>query len=245
MAEKNKRSGKKIILTLFILILIIIGALFFLTSPDFILQNIEVTGNKEIQTERIIEYSRMKKGKNIFVQRYFKGKFELEEQEVVEKANFKFKLPNTVVIEIIERKAEYQISSPKGYYVIDNQGYILKKHDEKQEYIMINNLKTNLEQEKRLIHEDLLVLEKINKIVQTIESYEFKYMVTDIELVKDDFVIGLKKEKKKIILDSDIIDIRGKMVMIKEIILRNKGKEGEIYLNKNIKREYFVFKEKV
>lgn len=243
--EKNKKSGKKLLITLLILIILICLVIFLLTSPEFTLQNIEVYGNKEIQTERIIEYSRMKKGKNIFVQRYFKGKFELEEQQVIEKVSFNFKFPNTIKINVKERKAEYQISAPKGYYVIDNQGYILKKFDEKQEYIMINNLKTNLEQEKRLILEDLLILEKINKITQTIDRYSFKEMITDIELNNDNFIINLKKEKKKIILDSELVDIRGKMVMIKEIIDRNKGKEGEIYLNKNIKREYFVFKEKV
>lgn len=243
--EKNKKSGKKLLITLIILLLLICLVIFLLTSPKFILQNIDVSGNKEIQTERIIEYSRMKKGKNIFVQRYFKGKFELEEQQIIEKVSYKFKFPNTIEINITERKAEYQISAPKGYYVIDNQGYVLKKYDEKQEYIMINNLKTNLEQEKRLILDDLLILEKINKITQTVEKYNFKKMITDIELDNDNFIINLRQEKKKIILDSDLVDIRGKMVMIKEIIERNKGKEGEIYLNKNIKREYFVFKEKV
>jgi len=55
----------------------------------------------------------------------------------------------------------------------------------------------------------------------------------------------LKDEKKKIILKEELTELRAQISISKHIIETEKGKEGEIFNDKNQKRSYMVFREKI
>ena len=111
---------------------------------------------------------------------------------------------------------------------------------------MLLGLKTtSLSDKKRIDREDLDILEKINKIKYVLDYYELTNKVTSIEKKDRQFILDLKDEKKKIVLKEELTELRAQISISKYIIETEKGKEGEIFNDKNQKRNYMVFREKI
>ena len=65
--EKKRRKKRKIKLIVCVLIAIILGVtMYFLKSPTFKIKNIEITGNSQLDNNKIIEQSGIELGKSMF-----------------------------------------------------------------------------------------------------------------------------------------------------------------------------------
>ena len=246
MVEAEKGNGKKIIFTILFVIIFTACLVFCLTSDMFKVRKIEVKNASNLDIDKIKTDSGIVEGRNIFLQRYFKGMFKLKENARIQDVKIYPVFPDKIEIYVEERNENYQISDENGYYIIDKNGYILRKSDELQKIIMLLGLKTtSLSDKKRIDREDLDVLEKINKIKYVLDYYELTNKVTSIEKKDRQFILDLKDEKKKIVLKEELIELRAQISISKHIIETEKGKEGEIFNDKNQKRNYMVFREKI
>ena len=223
MGEAEKGNGKKILFTILFAIVFTGLMVFALTSDIFKVRSIEVKNVKNLDIDKIKKDSGIIEGRNIFLQRYFKGMFKLKENARIQEAKIYPVFPNKIEIYIEERNENYQIA------------------DE-----MLLGLKTtSLTQKNRIDREDLDVLEKINKIKYVLDYYNLTDKVTSIEKKDRQFILDLKEEKKKIILKEELTELRAQISISKHIIDTEKGKEGEIFNDKNQKRNYMVFREKI
>ena len=239
MGEAEKGNGKKILFTILFAIVFTGLMVFALTSDIFKVRSIEVKNVKNLDIDKIKKDSGIVEGRNIFLQRYFKGMFKLKENARIQEAKIYPVFPNKIEIYIEERNENYQIADENGYHIID-------KNDELQKVIMLLGLKTtSLTQKNRIDREDLDVLEKINKIKYVLDYYNLTDKVTSIEKKDRQFILDLKEEKKKIILKEELTELRAQISISKHIIETEKGKEGEIFNDKNQKRNYMVFREKI
>ena len=246
MVEAEKGNGKKIIFTILFVIIFTACLVFCLTSDIFKVREIEVKNASNLDIDKIKTDSGIVEGRNIFLQRYFKGMFKLKENARIQDVKIYPVFPDKIEIYVEERNENYQISDENGYYIIDKNGYILRKSDELQKIIMLLGLKTtSLSDKKRIDREDLDVLEKINKIKYVLDYYELTNKVTSIEKKDRQFILDLKDEKKKIVLKEELTELRAQISISKHIIETEKGKEGEIFNDKNQKRNYMVFREKI
>ena len=246
MVEAEKGNGKKIIFTILFVIIFTACLVFCLTSDMFKVRKIEVKNASNLDIDKIKTDSGIVEGRNIFLQRYFKGMFKLKENARIQDVKIYPVFPDKIEIYVEERNENYQISDENGYYIIDKNGYILRKSDELQKIIMLLGLKTtSLSDKKRIDREDLDVLEKINKIKYVLDYYELTNKVTSIEKKDRQFILDLKDEKKKIVLKEELTELRAQILISKHIIETEKGKEGEIFNDKNQKRNYMVFREKI
>ena len=246
MVEAEKGNGKKIIFTILFVIIFTACLVFCLTSDMFKVRKIEVKNASNLDIDKIKIDSGIVEGRNIFLQRYFKGMFKLKENARIQDVKIYPVFPDKIEIYVEERNENYQISDENGYYIIDKNGYILRKSDELQKIIMLLGLKTtSLSDKKRIDREDLDVLEKINKIKYVLDYYELTNKVTSIEKKDRQFILDLKDEKKKIVLKEELTELRAQILISKHIIETEKGKEGEIFNDKNQKRNYMVFREKI
>lgn len=246
MVEAEKGNGKKIIFTILFVIIFTACLVFCLTSDMFKVRKIEVKNASNLDIDKIKTDSGIVEGRNIFLQRYFKGMFKLKENARIQDVKIYPVFPDKIEIYVEERNENYQISDENGYYIIDKNGYILRKSDELQKIIMLLGLKTtSLSDKKRIDREDLDILEKINKIKYVLDYYELTNKVTSIEKKDRQFILDLKDEKKKIVLKEELIELRAQISISKHIIETEKGKEGEIFNDKNQKRNYMVFREKI
>ena len=246
MGEAEKGNGKKIIFTILFVIIFTACLVFCLTSEMFKVRKIEVKNASNLDIDKIKIDSGIVEGRNIFLQRYFKGMFKLKENARIQDVKIYPVFPDKIEIYVEERNENYQISDENGYYIIDKNGYILRKSDELQKIIMLLGLKTtSLSDKKRIDREDLDILEKINKIKYVLDYYELTNKVTSIEKKDRQFILDLKDEKKKIVLKEELTELRAQISISKHIIETEKGKEGEIFNDKNQKRNYMVFREKI
>ena len=246
MGEAEKGNGKKIIFTILFVIIFTACLVFCLTSDIFKVREIEVKNASNLDIDKIKTDSGIVEGRNIFLQRYFKGIFKLKENARIQDVKIYPVFPDKIEIYVEERNENYQISDENGYYIIDKNGYISRKSDELQKIIMLLGLKTtSLSDKKRIDREDLDILEKINKIKYVLDYYELTNKVTSIEKKDRQFILDLKDEKKKIVLKEELTELRAQISISKHIIETEKGKEGEIFNDKNQKRNYMVFREKI
>ena len=123
------------VLLLFILLLIV------LLLPDFRVQHVEITGNKYLNVESILEVADISTGDhllgrvsggvaNIFGFRYGHLESELMEQfPAIESVSVSARFPSGVQISISERMKIAYIRLPDGYVEIDKDGYVLSISD--------------------------------------------------------------------------------------------------------------------
>ena len=251
---KKKRKRKNPILFLIkwtSVILLLIGTIIFiLTTPMFNIKNINISGIEHLTEEQVISLSELNKNENLFKNSKSKITSNIKQTPYVESVIIKRKLPDTIDIQIKERKRSYMLKFVNGYVYIDTQGYILEISEEKLELPIISGYKT--EEEKisegnRLITEDLENLNNVLKITNSLEEIDVaKEIITNIDISnKEDYTVYLESEKKTIHF-GDASNLSNKILYVKAMIDSEKDIEGEIFVNGDLNNKFRpFFREKV
>ena len=246
--EIKKINGKKIAISISILLFIAIGGtIYYLTTPAFNIANIEVHGNEKNSVETYISLSRINIGStNIFgitsgnIIKYIK------ENSYVENVTVKRKLPNTIELYITERKVSYQINYSNSYIYLDNQGYILEISEEKKDIPIIKGLssiKENIQIGQRLKEEDLIKLNVVFKIINYCKYNTIENKITSIDVTDGkNYILIFEEEQKKVYL-GDASNISERLSMLKTILKNETGKKGEIFMNGDLKEDKVYFRE--
>ena len=246
---KKDNKASKIIKYLSILFLIIIAILLFFMSPIFYIEEIRINGNNIITTNEYIELSNLKIGQNIYKTSKKQIKSNIKKNAYVEKVYVSRKLPNIVEITIQERERTFMLELENNEYAyINNQGYILEKDYNKLDYVTITGFSTKIENiivGNRLCDEDLKRLENVLKIVDAAQISNLAQYITKIDIQdKSNYKLILEGEKKTVYL-GDITSISTRMLYLKAILEKEKGIEGEVFINGNVNTDKAYFREKV
>ena len=252
--QENKRRKRikkiKFFVKLILLIGIIAGGITFaLTSPIFNIKSINILNNNKIPSDTIISLSGLKNEENIF--KFYKRNIieKIKENPYIEDVEIKRKLPNTVEINVTERVEAYNIEYMGKYAYINTQGYILEISEDSKNMPIIQGTTTKKEDivpGNRLNNEDLQKLEQVIKITSSIKEAGLDGQVITIDISDEkNYSIYLNDEKKMVYL-GDGSNLSNKMLYVQAIIEKEKGKEGEIFVNGDLNSGFHpYFREKV
>lgn len=240
--ERKRRIRKekrlkiiKAILKIILFIAIIAGiAAFLLVSPVFNINEISVSGNNKIQATEIESLSQLNIEQNIF--RFSKEtvKNNIKQNAYIDSVEIKRKLPNKIEINVTERTPAYQIKFGNAFAYIDEKGNILEINEEDLKLPLITGYKTQVEDFKAgnmMQEEDVTKLDTVNSIIRVSKSNEIYDMITSIDITNDEeYKVEFKGEEKTAYL-GDASNINDRILLLKEILLKEKGNQGEIFIN--------------
>lgn len=244
--KKKKRNKRiKLVLKIALLVGIIIGGIAFaMISPIFNIKNIQVANNDQVNSETIISLSELKTQHNIF---QFSGIVianKIKENAYIKEVKIHRKIPDTIQIEVEERKHSYSVDFLGKYAYIDKQGYILEIAEDSKQKIIIQGITTPEEQilvGNRLSSQDLERLEDIIKVKNAAKEYNLDTKLTSIDITdKNEYSIYLEEEKKKVYL-GDNTNLSNKLLYVNAIIEEEKGKAGEIFANGDLNNKFRVY----
>ena len=247
--EKKKRRHIFRFIKWTTLITLIIGVgIYFLLSPYFNIKSITTNGNKKITSEEIISLSGIQLEENMFKISRSKVEQLIKTNAYIESVDLKRKLPDSIEIQVVERKPAYMLMLGNAYVYINSQGYILELSKEKLELPIITGFSTvedQIQVGNRLNTEDLEKLSSVIQIMDSANSNELGSLITKINIEdKQDYVLELESEDKTVHL-GDTSNLSTKMLYIKTVLENEKDKEGEILVNTDLNSKGAIFREKV
>lgn len=234
--KKKQKRNNKIVKFIIILLIIIATVIFAFVSPIFNISEINVNGTEKIDVQTIISLSDLKLGDNIFKNNKKDIKNKIMENAYIDNVTVKRVLPNSIELNIKERKAKYQVQIMEGYVYIDYQGYILEKSEQKLDLPLIVGLNTSNEELltlKRIKDNDIENINSLSKIINYSKEIGIYDYIAKIDIENEEYILELDSVEKVAYL-GDSTDIRNKLLYVKEFIEREEGEKGLIYVNGNI-----------
>ena len=251
----EKRSKLKVaILKIFLVLCLFIGTGCFLClSPMFDVQEIIVEQNNMISADTIRSLSRIELYKNIFLINKSEAISSIESEPYVQSVKISRVLPNKIKIVVEERTEKYLVQFAEGKYaIIDGQGYILRATSELKDLPVLIGAQTNIEElinqngnKNRLCNDDLEKLDIVANIVETCKNYEVIEYITKIDISESNNIKLLLEGEGKIAYLGSCTDLNTRILYLKDIINREKGRNGEIFINGNLSQTHVYFAESV
>ncbi|KJS83848.1 MAG: hypothetical protein JM58_12035 [Peptococcaceae bacterium BICA1-8] len=122
---RKSKNNYKIPIPFIYIFLVAVGMYFFLHSPFFTIENINVTGNHLLDTEKILILSQVNTGQNLI---------KIDKKEIikrisvhpfVENVEIKRALPDTLKIHVLERKPVGLLVCTDGFIQVSKDGVFL------------------------------------------------------------------------------------------------------------------------
>lgn len=246
--ELRKRKARKIAIKYsFVFVLFIFAVILFLLSPVFYIKNIEVEGNSKISSEQIKALLQINSTTNIFEESNNKVNAKLKENKYIEKADVRRILPSTLKVNVVEREVEYLLEYANSYAYTDKKGNILEVSANPVEgkVKIIGYSTKSLNEQEKLDESDIEKLNNVNSILQSAEQFEIRNKITSINIAdQDDYQIYIESEKKIVHL-GDTKNLDTKMIYIKAILEKEKGNDGEIFVNMDLNKKQPYFRQNV
>lgn len=248
IARKKRKIIFRLIKWTSLVVLLIGGGVCFLLSSFFNVRSIIILGNEKITQETIISLSGIELEQNTF--KISKGKVEqaIKTNAYIDSVKIKRKLPETIEIQVVERKPAYMLTLGNAYVYMNTQGYLLEISQEKLEAPIITGILTTedqIQEGNRLCTEDLQKLSSVIQIMDSANSNDIGKLITKINISdKQNYILELKSEKKNVHV-GDTSNLSTKMLYIKKVLQNEKKKEGDIFVNTDLSTKGAVFREKV
>ena len=153
--RKKKVRRRKGMAFYLVLVLLLAGiGMFICANYLFEVKYVQVSGISKYTPEEIVESSEIKYGDKLFNINKNELKEKLKEQySYIENVKIRRKYPDTLIIEIEQRKAAVCTLSENGYILMDINGNILERDLVKEPYGVIN-VKGNFEKPEKPIQDD-------------------------------------------------------------------------------------------
>lgn len=136
---RKKKKNSRLFKILFLLIVLGFVIYKILTSSLFIVKNIEVKGNIDVDNETIIKASEISLGQdNIFFDKETISK-NIERLAKVEKIEINKKYPSTLVVNVEERIPAVVVPITNMYLLLDKYGIIIDTNDSLNSNLVILN----------------------------------------------------------------------------------------------------------
>lgn len=242
--EKKKRKRKKTTLIVFaITTLAVCLGTYLSISPTYKIQKILIKGNEQLTKEKIQEIAEINIGDNILFKSKKVLEVKLKQNGGIEKVKIKKIYPNSIEIEITERKTQFQVKTENEKYIyIDEQGYIIDCSNDKGDFPTIIGMgitEVDSVNKKRLEGKDLSKMENILQIQEECKKIEIANKITQIQ-VEEEYVIKLENEGISINF-GDVTDLKNRMYYVSAILKQEAGNKGTIYVNGNLNEGFFPY----
>ena len=246
--KNQKPRSKKRLVIIIVILLLICGLAFLMYSKLFEIKNIEIKNNSHISKEEVEELCEFNKYKNIFWVTNIGISKDLEKNAYIEKVKLHKRLPSTIIVDVKEREPRFMLQIADSYVYVNNQGYLLEVSTENIGLPIILGFKTdlsNVEVGKRLDVEDLRRMDTIIRIMDTATVNNIAELITKIDISDEkNYTLILEGEGKTVYL-GEATDLNTRMIYLSGILSREKGVEGEVFLNMNLNTEDAYFREKI
>ena len=231
------------------LFLVFIAMIVFATvSPIFNITEVDVTGNKRLSKEQVVDLSGIETDENIFKENLSSSKKSIKQSGYIENVNIKRILPNKVEINIVEREATFASEFGNGYIYLNNQGYILEineKNDNLPELVGLSTSGESVAEGNRLNNTDLKKLSVVLKIMSTANVKNIFSLINRIDVTDESNYKLYFDSEQKVAYLGDCSDLETRMLYLASILEKEKGNPGEIFVNINLNTDDAFFRESV
>ena len=236
MKKNKKRINTSKVVIIFSLILIVVIVLYTsLNSGIFNSDNIEIEGNKYVESEYIIKALDINNNKNIF--RYNIKDMEeiLLNNKYIDKVEIKRLLPNTLKVSIIEKEIVANLYNEEIYCYIDKEGNFIDEIDEnnKDNEVITVHIDYNKTDSQEIKFKNEENKKRLLYLLEYIKEEGIYKKIDNIDMTKPNFINMSTKEDINILLNSDE-ELKyniSRLAMILADLQNKKQKGGEIDLS--------------
>lgn len=218
---RKKRSAAPVLgLWLFLLCCCLLAAYFFINSPFFSLQNIEVSGNISLQPQEIIEFSGLERGENIFRLDAITAVNRIEMCPTVKTAGVRRRLPATIMFSIIERQPSALVVGQDGFIAIDIEAVYLEKVKDPQNWHLPLISGINVEQDARPGSD--LATEGLNAALELTTMLDQKFLENVAEIMAPSSLsLSLKTMQGVEVRFGEPLDLERKIGVMQSLLMEN------------------------
>ena len=180
--RKKNNARRRILLLIF---MICIFSVLCFKLPYFNITGINVVNNKIVSKEEIVKLSGIEKGNNLFYINTTTGSEGILKNPYILSAKVERKLPNSIVITVVERDAIYYNTKDNKNFVIDKNGIVLEIKDDikNMNLIKLDGFDySKAEVGKQLESDDKRRLEAIIELAKYVKSDNILSKVTSIDI---------------------------------------------------------------
>ncbi len=232
----KKRINTSKVVIIFSLILIVVIVLYTsLNSGIFNSDNIEIEGNKYVESEYIIKALEVNNNKNIF--RYNIKDMEeiLLNNKYIDKVEIKRLLPNTLKVSIIEKEIVANLYNEEIYCYIDKEGNFIDEIDEnnKDNEVITVHIDYNKTDSQEIKFKNEENKKRLLYLLEYIKEEGIYKKIDNIDMTKPNSINMGTKEDINILLNSDE-ELKyniSRLAMILADLQNKKQKGGEIDLS--------------
>ena len=236
MKKNKKRINTSKVVIIFSLILIVVIVLYTsLNSGIFNSDNIEIEGNKYVESEYIIKALEVNNNKNIF--RYNIKDMEeiLLNNKYIDKVEIKRLLPNTLKVSIIEKEIVANLYNEEIYCYIDKEGNFIDEIDEnnKDNEVITVHIDYNKTDSQEIKFKNEENKKRLLYLLEYIKEEGIYKKIDNIDMTKPNSINMSNKEDINILLNSDE-ELKyniSRLAMILADLQNKKQKGGEIDLS--------------
>ena len=236
MKKSKKRINTSKVVIIFSLILIVVIVLYTsLNSGVFNSDNIEIEGNKYVESEYIIKALEVNNNKNIF--RYNIKDMEeiLLNNKYIDKVEIKRLLPNTLKVSIIEKEIVANLYNEEIYCYIDKEGNFIDEIDEnnKDNEVITVHIDYNKTDSQEIKFKNEENKKRLLYLLEYIKEEGIYKKIDNIDMTKPNSINMSTKEDINILLNSDE-ELKyniSRLAMILADLQNKKQKGGEIDLS--------------
>ena len=236
MKKNKKRINTSKVVIIFSLILIVVIVLYTsLNSGIFNSDNIEIEGNKYVESEYIIKALEVNNNKNIF--RYNIKDMEeiLLNNKYIDKVEIKRLLPNTLKVSIIEKEIVANLYNEEIYCYIDKEGNFIDEIDEnnKDNEVITVHIDYNITDSQEIKFKNEENKKRLLYLLEYIKEEGIYKKIDNIDMTKPNSINMGTKEDINILLNSDE-ELKyniSRLAMILADLQNKKQKGGEIDLS--------------
>lgn len=254
--SKSKNSKKprltKLIILLFLIIIIIacvcVSELYKIKKID-----VKIDGNS-VSKEEIQSLSGLSTGMNMFEFNTKEVEERISQNQYLKSITVKRKLDGTVIITAVERTPKFKINYAGGNILIDSDGYVLQITSENTEVPVLLGVSTDFSsltvgssenKVNNLNEDDMKKLKIANSIIDIAKNNNIGNLITKIDISNDrNYVVYLDSEEKIVYL-GDCSELNTRILCMKEIVIKESGNKGEIFIDKDLNTSKPRFKESV
>lgn len=213
-------------LWLFLLFCCLLATYFFLNSSFFALKSIEIIGNGVISDDEVIQLSGLTTGTNLFSLKTSEATIKIDSYPNIKKVEIKRKLPNTIIINVVERQPIAMVVIQNGYALVDNEGIILKKLEitDGSELPLISQI--DVGENKR--PGDSIITPGLKSALNIIKQMDDEFLENITEIIApSQYSLTLKTKTGVKILFGEEEDIGRKIMIIEKFMKKNSASINE------------------
>ena len=233
--NKNRINTSKVVIIFSLILIVVIVLYTSLNSGIFNSDNIEIEGNKYVESEYIIKALEVNNNKNIF--RYNIKDMEeiLLNNKYIDKVEIKRLLPNTLKVSIIEKEIVANLYNEEIYCYIDKEGNFIDEIDEnnKDNEVITVHIDYNKTDSQEIKFKNEENKKRLLYLLEYIKEEGIYKKIDNIDMTKPNSINMSTKEDINILLNSDE-ELKyniSRLAMILADLQNKKQKGGEIDLS--------------